>query len=403
MGTKNYAAEKPLLKELDALMEQKEKTLETNKKIEEVKKKLATYRVEEDVMEIYRRQGATNMNGATAMDTTCYYAALPSNRIDLWLMLEADRFSQPVFRDFYRERDVVLEERRLTETCSPNGQFFTTLTALSYQVHPNRNPIIGWGSDIANITRREALDYFKKYYVPNNATIVLVGDITVEKAKEHVSKYFGVIPRGPKPPEVREVEPPQQGERRASLSLEMRPTMAISYHTAALSDRDSIVLDLLTNLLADGRTSRLYKKIVTDSRMANDVSMSTSAGRYPGLTFFVATPEEGRTYAEIEKSFYEELERVKTEPVKSEELETLKNRMLLGYLRSLESNNAIAEQLAYCSSVYRWQYLLEKPDIIRSVTSEDIMRVAKKYFTKENRTILTVDPKTATPPQNPSK
>jgi predicted Zn-dependent peptidase len=414
VGTKNYEKEKPILDELHRVgteLEQRqrdfakrsldmpadanEKTaFETlQKRFKELQDQALHYVVGNEMALLYQRHGGVGLNASTGKDITRYVISLPSNRLPLWAAIESDRMANPVLREFYKERGVVMEERRMRNDDSPNGLLFETFTSAAFRAHPYGIPTIGWESDILSLTPEAAEAFFKTYYGPGRATIGIVGDINPKDVIALIENTFGKIPAAPPPPEIVTVEPPQRGERRVEVEFDAEPSLAIGFHKPGLGHPDDYVFDVIDELLTDGPTSRLYQKLVRDSRLAASVN---SDANYPGVrsaNLFVlsATPLAPHTTAEVESAILAELERLKTEPVSPKELERILNNLDADMVRALRSNSGLSSQLALYQTVAGdWRYILKSRDKIAAVTPADIQRVAAQYFTKSNRTVATL-------------
>ncbi|HHT9125360.1 MAG TPA: M16 family metallopeptidase [Candidatus Brocadiia bacterium] len=398
-GTKDYEAEEPIIKKIDKLelqlIEEKAKgkgaDTEKIKKIEDELAKLfekqREYIVADEMWSIYLRYGGTGLNASTANDNTNYYVSLPSNKLELWAFIESDRMQNLVLREFYPERDVVMEERRLRTENSPFGLFIEQLNAVSFIAHPYSWPVVGWRSDIQNITKEQTLEYFKRYYAPNNAVISIVGDINPEEVISIIEKYFGNIPSQPAPPAVITVEPEQLGERRVYIEFDANPQLAVAYHKPAIGHPDQYVLEVIEAVLSHGRTSRLYKSMVEEKRIAVSARAYAGLAKYPDTFTFFLTPRQPHTIDEVEAALYEEIDKLKATPPTEWELQKIKNQLEADFIRSLESVTGLAGEIAYYEAIYDWGYINTLVDNIKAVTAEDVMRVANQYFTKNNRTV----------------
>ena len=411
VGTKNYEKERPILEELSRVgteLEQRQRQLtrriadgpasseETagiealQKRFTSLQEQAAQFVMGNEMALLYQRHGGIGLNASTGKDLTRYMISLPSNRLPLWAALESDRMANPVLREFYKERGVVMEERRLRNDDSANGLLFETFTSAAFRAHPYGIPTIGWESDILSLTPAEAQAFFKTYYGPGRATIAIVGDINPKEVIALIEQTFGTIPAAPPPPQIVTVEPPQRGERRVEVEFDAEPSVAIGYHKPALGHADDYVFDVIDAVLSDGLTSRLYTKLVREKRLAASIG---SDGNYPGvrapnLFILTATPLAPHTTAEVEAAIYEELERLKTEPVSAKELEKVVNNLDADLVRALRSNGGLASQLALFQTVAGdWRYVLKSRDKIAAVKPTDIQRVAAQYFTKSNRTV----------------
>lgn len=405
LGTSDYQKEKPILETLEAL--NREIVLEEAKgpeadpdrlkglreKFEALEKEGKQWVVTNELADLYDRNGSVGINASTGRDVTSYVVSLPSNRLPLWVAIEADRMANTVLREFYKERDVVLEERRRSVDTNPGGKLFEAFLATAFIAHPYGYPTLGWPSDVGSLSAAETERFFRTFYTPNNTIISIVGDFKPAEVIPLLEKSFGSIPAGPPPPRVVTEEPPQLGERRVEVEDEANPQVVIGYHKPSLDHPDDPVFDVIDSLLSLGRTSRLYKKLVEEKKIAIGAGSNsgTPGARYPSLFTVSATPRAPHTTAEVEEALYEELERLKNEPPTEKEMEKVITNMDAGLVRSLRSNSGLASQLAYFQAVAGdWRYVLRNRDKIMKVTGEDVMRVARTYFTKKNRTVATL-------------
>ena len=402
IGTKDYKAEAEVMAQMDelflALKAEKRKgenadkaeLEQLQKQMKELQEQAQEYLVHDEYEEVFSREGSAGFNAYTSQDATQYIVSLPSNKIELWMMMESDRFANPVIREFYKERDVVMEERRLSVESQPVGRLLEEFMAVAYKSHPYGDHVIGHMSDIATLTRAEAQEFFKKYYSPSNLTIAIVGDVDPDQVRELAERYFGPVPSGPKPEPVETVEPPQLGERRVVVEDPAQPFVLIGYHKPDVHHSDDAVFDALTDIVGMGRTSRLYKSLVKEKKIAVYASgfQGMPGTKYPNLFLFYAVPARGHTNEDSEEAIYVEIERLKTELVTPEELAKAKTRARAGLIRQLASNSGLAAQLTFYHVVTGdWRNLFMQLDKIDKVTAEDIQRVAKEYFTTKNRTV----------------
>ena len=343
--------------------------------------------VKEDFSRIYTGQGASGMNAGTSYDFTFYFVNVPANKLELWFWMESDRLLNPVFREFYAERDVVHEERRLRTDSTPTGKFQEQFEAMFWESSPYSWPVVGWPSDLEGMTREEALAFFDVYYAPNNIAAVLVGDFDPEQAVELAERYFGRIRRGDQPAlEPRTREMPQLAEKRMIAYADTNPQVVIRYHSVPDGHRDEPALVVLGQLLS-GRTGRLYKELVEDQQVATSASGGQSGFKYEGMFELRGTAMRGRTPEEVEQAVYAELERLKTEPVGDRELQKVKNQNAASTFRDLQGNFSLMMQLLIRESNRGWETLNTDPALYDVVTEDDIMRVAQEYFTEENRAV----------------
>ena len=410
LGTEDFAKEKPLLdtieKTAQLLMAEKLKRESTDpKKIEELSRKLTDleaaagkYAVKNEVSRLYDKNGGNNYNAFTGKDSTAYMISLPANKLELWAAIESDRLRNAVLREFYTERNVVMEERRRSYDSDPEGKMWESFLAAAYQAHPYGQPIIGWMSDIENLSRTKAESFLHRYYAPANAVVAIVGDIDPKKTIALVEKYFGTLPPGVPVPPVATVEPRQLGERRIEIQDDSEPQFMIGYHKPTIPDRDDYTFDVITMLLADGKNSRLYKKLVVEQQLASDVSAFFGPGsRYPNLFIISAVPRSPRTMLEVEEAIYGELELLKREPVSPRELQQILNKLEADEIQALSSNSGLAYRLTEYESVAgTWRYLAEHRAKVAEVTPTDVMAAAKKYFVPDNRTVTFIKKREAT-------
>ena len=412
VGTKDYEAEAKAMAKMDELFlaikaerrkgdrANKSRLEELQKQFKQAQEQAQQYLVHDEFEEAFDREGGSGFNAGTGQDVTQYIISLPSNKIELWMSMESDRFLNPVLREFYKERDVVMEERRLRTESQPVGRLLEEFLAVAYKAHPYGEPIVGHMSDLETLTRSEAEEFFKKYYLPSNLTVAIVGDVNPQEIRELAQRYFDRIPSGPKPDPVETVEPPQLGQRRVTMQDPAQPFVLIGYHKPNINHPDNAVFDAITDIVGVGRTSRLYKSLVKEKKIA--VAASGFPGmpgdKYPSLFLFYAVPARGRTNQECEDAIYAEIDKLKTEPVSPEELAKAKTRSRASLIRQLASNSGLAAQLTFYEVVTGdWRNLFKQLDEIDKVTAEDIQQVAKKYFTTKNQTVGIIE---TTPTEN---
>jgi predicted Zn-dependent peptidase len=350
---------------------------------------------------IYSGAGGSGMNAFTSEDMTAYFVTVPANKLELWMWMESERILHPVFREFYAERDVVFEERRMRTDSTPLGKFEEEFNALFWESCSYAWPVIGWPSDISAISKAQADDFYATYYSPQNITLILVGDLDPSKAEALVRKYFERIPRGPRtPPDVVTLEVKQLAEKRMNAEAETNPQADILWHTVPFRHRDSYALDILAELLST-RTGRLYKGLVLGSGVATDIWARQSAMKWEGYFNAGGEAKEGHTPQEVEQGVYDNLEKLKKEPVPPEELQKVKNNFAAGEYRRLSANYPILMHLIRNDGEGDWHEINEAGPKIQAVTAADVQRVANKYFTKENRAtaIYTRKPGAATEKQ----
>src|SRR6266436_329867 len=342
---------------------------------------------------IYTTAGATGMNAGTTDDFTIYFVSVPANKLELWFWMESDRLSSPVFREFYTEREVVAEERRMRYDSTPTGRYMQQFDSMFWKSSPYGWPVIGWTSDLDAITREDAMSYFGQYYAPNNLTACLVGDFDLAQATALAKKYFGRLQRSRHDPEpVRTVEERQYGEQRMYASAETSPEVRIRFHTVADGHKDEPAFLILTTLLND-RTGRLYKSLVLDQQVANSAFAGHEGRKYEGFFEFRGVAKPGKTPEQVEQAIYNEIEKLQAELVPERELQKVKNQQAATNFRALQSSFSLMQQLLIADVNRGWQTINTDPPKLQTVTAEDIQRIAKKYFAPEGRNVLVLNTK----------
>ncbi len=402
IGTTDYAAEKAALERVEtAYAAYRDESLKEvgkdPKKLEELRKAWKNaiaaadkYVVPEEFSNAIESQGGVGMNASTSMDQTVYFYSMPVNHTELWAYMESERMRNPVMREFYKERDVVIEERRMRVDSDPIGRLVEQFLAEAYMAHPYHRPGVGWMSDLHNFSATDAMNFYHTYYVPSNMTIAVVGDVKPEQLLPLIEKYFGQLATGPAPEPLRTKEPLQNSEREVVMKEPSQPLFLEGYHRPDYRDPDDVVYDAITDLMSNGRTSRLYRALVRDKKIAADAEgFSGFPGvKYPSLFAFYAIPTPGHTTAELREAIHAEIERVKTQDISDEELKMIKTRAKAALIRSLGDNEGLAESLATYQARYGdWRELFRQVDKIEKVSKADIRRVANKIFVPENRTV----------------
>lgn len=411
IGTKNYNLERQAMDEVEKVYDRYD--AERNKGLAADPKALAnlqqqlktamdkanSYVIPNAYPELIEENGGVGLNAGTGEDATNYFYNFPRNRLELWFLLESQRFYDPVFREFYKERDVVREERRMRVESSPQGMLVEALLAAAFEAHPYRNMPGGWASDIENFRLTEAIAFYKKYYVPSNITLAIAGDVDPKECRRLADKYFSMLPAGPAPGGPRTVEPVQKGERRVEVESPAQPFMVIAYKRPNQLDKDDPVFDVLGEILAGERTGLLYTDLVRDKKIALGAFAQPSfpGGKYPNLFLFFLVPNRGHSVEENEKACYQIIEHLKNDKVTDETLNRIKIKMRAGLIRRLDSNSGMADALtSYHANYGDWRKLFTSLDDINKVTADDVERVAKKYLVADTRTVAyTVKPAVA--------
>jgi predicted Zn-dependent peptidase len=343
--------------------------------------------VKNEFDKIYTAAGASGMNAFTSTDLTGYFITVPANKLELWMWMESERLLRPVFREFYAERDVVFEERRMRTESTPLGKFEESFEAMLWTSHPYLWPTVGWPSDIPSISKAQADEFYALYYSPQNITILLVGDFKPEVAGPFLERYFGRIPRGKAdPPDVVTLEMPQLAEKRMYAEAEANPEVSVEWHTVAFGHRDAYALNILAQILST-RTGRLYKNLVLGSAVATEANAGAGHRKWAGTFGIDAEVREGHTPEEVEQAIYTEVEKLRSEEIPEAELQKVKNNFAAAEYRRLTSNMSILMQLIHSDGLGDWREINEAGPKHQAVTAGDIQRVAKKYLTKENRNV----------------
>jgi predicted Zn-dependent peptidase len=344
--------------------------------------------------EIIDRVGGVGLNAYTNADETGYFFSFPSNRLELWAYLESERYLKPVMREFYKERDVVMEERRMRTESQPIGRLIEQTLATAYVAHAYGRPVVGYMSDLQAFSATDAQQFYEKYYVPANMVVAVVGDVKAPDVKALVERYFGRLPERPKPEPVRTVEPPQRAERQVVLKEPTQPIYLETYHKPSALDPDDAVYDVIGELLSRGRTSRLYRALVRDKKIAAQAfGFAGFPGvKYPNLFVFGAVPLPGHTPSEMQQAVRAEIERLKAEDVSEDELRMVKTRAKADLVRQLANNQGLALQLGTIQAIYGdWRQLFRQVDRIEAVTAADVRRIANKTFLESNRTVAILE------------
>ena len=376
--------------EITDLQDPDQKTAEWKQLNEEFKKLVEDHRkviVKNEFDRIYTANGGSGMNAYTSYDHTAYFITVPANKLELFMWMESERLLRPVLREFYAERDVVFEERRMRTESTPLGKFFESFNSLFWESHPYSWPIIGWPSDITAISKKQADAFYGTYYMPQNLTLVLVGNFKSKPALALAEKYFGRLKKGEGlPPDVVTLEQPQKAEKRFYAEAETNPNVDIYWHTPAFGHKDTYPLSVLAQVLST-RTGRLHKELVLGKKLATDTWAWQGARKYAGEFNMGAEITDGNTPEMAEQEIYRLIEQIKTEPVPAKELQKVKNNFAAAEYRRLSSNHPILMQIMRSEGLGNWREINEAGPKIQAVTPADLQRVAQKYFTKENRAV----------------
>jgi predicted Zn-dependent peptidase len=402
IGSKNWSEEQKAIAQVDAVYDRLD--AERNKGVKADPQKIAALEAEMKAADekansfvepnlyprIIEQNGGEGMNAQTSWDSTEYYYSLPSNRLELWFLLESQRFIQPVFREFYKERDVVMEEYRMRVESEPQGKLLQTFLATAFSAFPYRVMGTGWPSDVAHLRRADAWRFFQEYYVPGNITLGIVGDVDPAAARRLAQKYFGPMQARPLPPLLHTVEPAQEGPKQAQVESPSQPLLVVGYKRPDEFSKEDPVFDVISGILSSGRTGLLYKELVRDKQIAIEAAADNTfpGGKYANLFLFFLAPSSGHTTAENEKAFYELLENFKARQVDDVTLARVKTKTRASLIRRLDSNSGLAGLLTSYHAVYGdWRKLFTSLDELDRITAGDVQRVAKECFVPEKRTV----------------
>jgi predicted Zn-dependent peptidase len=402
IGTRDYAAEKAALEKVEEAYaeydaERRRRLGRDEARVAELEKawKQAIASADQYVVanafgEIVDREGGVGLNAYTSSDETGYFYSLPSNRLELWAHLESERFLKPVMREFYKERDVVFEERRMRTESQPIGRLVEQFLATAFTAHPYGQPVVGWPSDLATFSATDASEFYARYYVPANMVVTIAGDVRAAEVVPLAETYFGRLPKRPRPAPLRIAEPAQKAERQVVLRETAQPYYIEGYHRPDARDPDDAVYGVISDLLSAGRTSRLYRSLVRDKKIAvSAAGFNGFPGRkYPHLFTFFAVSTPGHAPEALRDAIRAEVERIRNEDVSDEELRMVKTRARANLVRGLADNSGLAFQLGASQALHGdWRELFRRVERIDKVTKEDVRRIAQKTFVPENRTV----------------
>jgi len=409
MGVTDYGKDSEIDRKVDALMDRiyREKYWKADgdaakiagwqKEVGELAAAEKAFIIKDDLWTRYMSNGGTGLNASTSQETTGYYVTLPSNKVELQMFLESDRLMNARFREFYSEKDVIMEERRLSEN-QPGYFFGEQVNAAFYAASPYHWDVIGWMDDLKKMTKEDLVDFHNRYYVPNNAVAIYVGEFDPAAIIAMAEKYFGRIPKGPDLEPIRTGEPPQYSEKRLYGEGSAPTSLQMMFHTPPDGHADTAALSILAGTLGSGGgggrggrgggggTGRLYKLLVRDKQMAVNASASSRPQWYVGAFQFSATPrvDKGVQPEDLEKEIWAEVEKVKKEGLTEEEIQKAKNKGEAAFIRGLASTSGLAGRVGRTELKRGWRSILTDLDDLKKVTNDDIKRVAAEYFVKDN-------------------
>jgi len=406
VGSKDYAAEKKALAKLDSIYyvmrdEEKKGILADSSKLaalqaefEEAQKAADELVAHNEYSVIVEREGGVGLNAGTGYDQTMYYCSYPSNKAELWFALESRRFENPVLRQFYKEKEVIKEERRMTVESAPVGRLMEEFLGVSFKAHPYGMSLIGPMSDIHNINKKRAMEFYRTYYVPSNMIVGIVGDVEPKEIKKLAQQYFGGLPTVPEPDRVLTEEPTQKAERRVAVFDQSQPFLLMGFHRPSYTHPDDPVYDAIADYLGQGRTSLLYKNLVKKNKIATSAQAFASfpGGKYACQFGIFVVPAKGITAEECETEILAEIEKLKAELISVEDLDEIKARAKSSFINQLSSRTGMAGQLVLYENFFGdWRDMFTSLDKINAVTPEDVRRVATELFTRENRTVAFIE------------
>lgn len=401
IGSNDYGKEKKMLKRIErtyqSLRKETLKKEPDGKKVKKLNSEFLRLQEEADKLidknayhKLYKKLGEHGLNAMTSTDYTMYVVSLPSNALESWMKIESERFARPVLREFYKERNVVMEEKRMGES-EPNRVMWESLFSNAFTAHPYKNPTIGWTDDLMKLSATDAKNFFDKFYGPNNATVAIVGDVDAKKTIELAKKYFSKIKTKKLPPCDYTAEPPQKAEKRIHKYFDANPMIRMGFHNPGFGHPDYYALAVLSDILSNGKTSRFYKALVEEKQMALYAGSyhSTPGDRYPSLFIVSAAPKSPYTCEELEKAIFVEIEKIKKEPPTKWEMERVINNYEAELVKQLQSNAGMSRSLAYGDRILgNWKLDWESVAEIKKLTPKDISDAAKKYLTPDNKTVV---------------
>ncbi len=403
IGTKDYAKEKPLLDAEERawaalLSERRRGAAADTAKLHQLEKAFTDaqeasrqFVVSNEYSKFIEEAGGQNINAFTAEDITAYFYSLPSNRLELWASAFAGALVDPVFREFYKERDVVYEERRMRVESSPIGRLYYEFITTAFNAHPYGFGGIGYPSDLKTFSRTQGEEFYRRNYVAKNMTVVVVGDVKLDEVKRIATRYFGAISDAPAPPPIDTVEPKQIAERRVTIEDKAQPFVFVGWHIPAASDPRYAACKAVADLLGGGRYSRLYKALVKEKKMAVQVGTGTGepGEEYPSLLMMFAIPASGQDPEQLEQEAYRVIEEaMTTKPFTAEELNGYKVRVRAGKIGAVEDNGSLAGELGQAQALYgNWRSFFREQERVQSLTVEDLSAVMREMLVKSNRTV----------------
>jgi predicted Zn-dependent peptidase len=416
IGTRDYEAEKVVLERIETIGGRLTELLADStadpeqieileEELEQAQEEHSKYIVDNELDEIYSRNGANFMNAGTGRDFTVYMVSLPANRLELWARVEADRLMNPVFRQFYEERDVIKEERRMGTDNSATGDLYEEFSATAFRVHPYGDPVIGWMHDIRNLVIDDTRHLYQQYYVPENITVAIAGDIGIDELETVAKTYFSQIPARPMPDDRIPHEPPQNHVRKVRVVRDdATPNILMGWHMPRYPNNASVALDIAAQILADGRTSRLYKRLVETDLAVSISANAETMQRYDGLFTIGVVPRTGVEEQIIIDAITDEIQGLIDNPPTKFEIERIRKQEMVGFIRRLETNMWLAMQLAYFENLTGdWRYIGQYLRDLNACSTHEVSQAVQTYLGTRNYTLAILEKPVDDMPEIPLK
>ncbi len=397
VGTKDYAKEKKLLAEMEQLALASDSATKLDEAQQQrwtaLQKQLDALWIRGAMDAEYSKRGETGMNATTDSELTMYFMNMPRSAFEFTLWMESERLLNPVMREFYKERDVVMEERRMRFEDDPGGKLYEALLGVSFLGHPYRNPVIGYPYDLQRLTATKSEAFRKRFYVPSNLALGIVGNVNPEKDLVLIEKYFGRLPAGPVPSRPFAIEPPQIGQREVVIEFPSSPQFSVAYKKPVYPDPDVPALDVLWQVLAGSSVSPLHEELVKKQQVAASIGYGDMGGeQYPNLAAFIIIPKAPHTNLEVLDAFDKVITRFKRQGPSATQMEIAKRAIAATYLLHLKSSMSIAKDFVESELLFgNWKTSFEQYPALMAVTKDDVLRVARKYLITKTRTIGRVE------------
>lgn len=393
IGTIDYAREKPLLEALEQIMTDypagAELPAEVKSRLDEINSRLESLWKSEEFSAEFERRGAVGFNAATSSDATWYTSSLPSRELEFWCRTESERLLNPVMRQFYTERDVVLEERRMRVVDDPGGRLWENFAETAFAGLPYGRPVIGFEADIRGLTAARLEEFRRRHYVPGNMVIGLVGDIDPQAGIQLVRRYFERLPAGPVAPVPEAGRPALAGQQEVVLKAQASPRLLIGYRKPVYPHPDASAISVMLAVLAGEKTALLQRELAQNQKLVSSLEYGEEPGeRYDNLAVFGLNTRSPHTNQEVLREFDRLIEQFKSKGASAGELEASKRRIAVAYLKGLQSSPVLADDLAESELLYGgWEATIKWYEEVMKLQVDDINRVARKYLNQANRTI----------------